>query len=102
MAVDTAVLQEAVVSTVQANKLSDARIRLTVTIGEGEMTPNPDTCKNPTVLVLAAAYRSYPKAVYQRGFRAVVSSIRRNSQSPLSRVKSANYLESMLAKQKKT
>ena len=92
-------LKGAVRDTIQANKLSDARVRITISIGEGGMVPDPSTCTQPTVLILAGHYKPYPEQVYERGFRAVVSSIRRNSQSPLSRLKSANYLENMLAKQ---
>jgi len=92
-------LKSAVIDTIHANKLSDARIRITVSIGEGGMVPDPSTCNKPTVLILAGHYQPYPEQVYENGFRAVVSSIRRNSQSPLSRLKSANYLESILARQ---
>lgn len=92
-------LEDAVMATIQANQLGDARIRITVSIGEGSMVPDPSTCKQPTVLILAGDYHPYLEQIYQKGFRAVVSSIRRNSGSPLSRLKSANYLENMLAKQ---
>jgi branched-chain amino acid aminotransferase group I len=92
-------LKGAVDDTIQANQLSEARIRITVSIGEGGMPPDPSTCSQPTVLIVAEHYKPYPGKVYQKGFRAVVSSIRRNSQSPLPRLKSANYLESILAKQ---
>jgi len=92
-------LKGAVMDTIQANKLSDARVRITISIGEGGMVPDPSACTQPTVLIVAGHYKPYPKQVYEKGFRAVVSSIRRNSQSPLSRLKSANYLENMLAKQ---
>jgi branched-chain amino acid aminotransferase len=92
-------LKDAVMATLQANQLSDARIRISVSIGEGSMIPDTGTCGQPTVLILAGDYHPYPEQVYKKGFRAVVSSIHRNSQSPLSRLKSANYLESMLAKQ---
>lgn len=92
-------LKDAVMATIQANQLGDARIRITVSIGEGSMVPDPSTCKQPTVLILAGDYHPYPEQIYQKGFRAVVSSIRRNSGSPLSRLKSANYLENMLVKQ---
>ena len=92
-------LKDAVRDTIEANRLSDARIRITISAGEGEMPPGPGTCQKPTVLVLAERYQPYLEEVYQRGFRAVISSIRRNSQSPLSRLKSANYLESLLARQ---
>ena len=89
----------AVMDTLSANNLGDARIRVTISIGEGGMVPDPATCEKPTVLILASPYTPYSREVYEKGFRAVISSIRRNSQSPLSRLKSANYLESMLARQ---
>ena len=92
-------LEDAVMDTIQANQLSEARIRIAISIGEGGMVPDPSTCNRPTVLILAGHYQPYPEEVYQKGFRAVVSSIRRNSGSPLSRLKSANYLESLLARQ---
>lgn len=92
-------LKGAVMDTLQANKLDDARIRITVSGGEGEMAPNPDTCRKPTVLIIATPYHPYPKKVYHKGFRAIISSIRRNSQSPLSSLKSTSYLESILARQ---
>ncbi len=92
-------LKGAVRDTIHANKLSEARVRITISIGEGGMVPDPSTCRQSTVLIVAGHYKPYPKQVYEKGFRAVVSSIRRNSQSPLSRLKSANYLENLLAKQ---
>ena len=92
-------LKGAVMDTIQANQLSEARVRITISIGEGGMVPDPSTCSKPTVLILAGHYQPYPEQVYQKGFRVVVSSIRRNSGSPLSRLKSANYLESILARQ---
>lgn len=92
-------LKSAVMATIQANQLGDARVRITISIGEGGIVPDPSTCDKPTVLILAGHYQPYPQQVYEKGFRAIVSSIRRNSQSPLSRLKSANYLESILARQ---
>ena len=98
IAVETPALENAVVETIRANGLSDARLRLTVSAGEGGTVPDPGTCEEPTVLVVAGHYQPLPDGVYQRGFRAVVSSIRRNSQSPLTGMKSLNFLESMLAR----
>jgi len=92
-------LRSAVMDTIHANKLSDARVRITISIGEGGIIPDPSTCNKPTVLILAGHYKPYPEQVYEKGFRAVISSIRRNSQSSISKLKSANYLESILAKQ---
>ena len=89
---------KAVTDTLQANNLSNARIRVTVSAGEGGIVPDPAGCTSPTVLITAGPYQPYPEQTYEKGFKAVISSIRRNSQSPLSRLKSMNYLENLLAK----
>ena len=65
-------LKGAVMDTLQANKLSDARLRITVSIGEGGITPDPSACKKPTVLVMAEHYKPYPQKVYQKGFSAIL------------------------------
>ena len=76
-----------------------ARIRLTVSIGEGGIVPDPASCGEPTVLVVAGEYQPLPDEVYEKGYRAIVSSVRRNSQSPVSKMKSLNFLENMLSRQ---
>ena len=97
--ISVADLRGAVKGTIQANKLSSARIRATVSIGEGRMVPDPRSCDEPTVLVMAEPYQPYPPPVYHKGFKAIISTIRRNSQSPLSQIKSSCYLENLLARQ---
>jgi len=92
-------LKEAVVAVLEANKLSDARIRIAVSIGEGGITPDTRRCRKPTVLVVAESYKPHPESIYNTGFKAIISHITRYSSSPLSGIKSANYLENMLAKQ---
>jgi branched-chain amino acid aminotransferase len=91
-------LKAACVATLAANRLKDARIRLTVSAGEGDMTPDPSTCPNPTVLITARNLAPLPPEKYETGFKAVVSFLRRNSQSPLSRLKSTCYMENVLAR----
>ena len=99
IAVDTAILKKAVTNTLETNGLRDARVRLTVSIGEGSLVPDLYSCSEPSVLVVAAKYTPYADEVYQRGFRVIVSSIRRNSQSPVPAMKTANYVEGLLARQ---
>lgn len=88
----------ALYGTLQANNLSNARLRLTVSGGEGEAVPDLLSGTSPTVLIVARPYVPYPDQVYENGFKAIVSRIRRNSQSPLSSMKSLNYLDSLLAR----
>lgn len=97
--IDTTSLKNAVMAPIQANKLKEARVRLTVSVGEGSLVPDVRTCINPTILVMAAKYTPYPPEIYERGFSVIISSIHRNSQSPVSRMKTANYLESLLSRQ---
>ena len=91
-------LKKACYNTLKANKLSDARIRLTVSMGEGEATPDPPKHPRPTVLIIATNYTPPSDRVYRRGYRAIVASMRQNSQSPISRLKTSNYLNNILAR----
>lgn len=91
-------LKRACYDTLRANKLKDARIRLTVSMGEGEATPDLPKHPKPTVLATATRYVPLSDEAYRKGYKAVVSTIDRDSQSPLSRLKSANYLSNILAR----
>jgi branched-chain amino acid aminotransferase len=92
-------LEKACHDVLKANKLTDARLRLTATAGEGDIIPNPDTCSGITVFIVTRKLVPPPAEKYQRGYSAILSSYRRNSQSPLSRLKSTSYLENVLARQ---
>jgi branched-chain amino acid aminotransferase len=91
-------LEAACTQTLEANKLKDARLRLTVSAGEGDMTPDPSTCSNPTILITTRNLVPLPPEKYESGFKAALSSPHRNSQSPLSRLKSTCYIENILAR----
>ncbi len=92
-------LEKACYDVLNANKLADARIRLTISAGDGDMIPNPDTCKGITVFIMAQKLMPLPSEKYEHGFKAIMSFLRRNSQSPLSQLKTACYLENILARQ---
>jgi branched-chain amino acid aminotransferase group I len=91
-------LKAACMAALEANKLKDARIRLTVSAGEGDMTPDPSSCSNPTILISVHNLPPLPPEKYEEGYKGTVSSLRRNSQSPLSRLKSTCYMENILAR----
>jgi branched-chain amino acid aminotransferase len=96
---DLVALRQGVLDTVNANGFPETRVRITVSIGEGTMTPDLRSCGIPTVVVLAGEYHPFAAEKYGQGFSAVVSSIRRNSRSPVTFMKSANGMESMIARQ---
>lgn len=79
----------------QANGLRDAVLRLTLTRGAGPRGVLPPAQPTPTLLVTAA-----PLAPPAPPARLVVATVtRRNEHSPLSRIKSLNYLDNILARQ---
>jgi branched-chain amino acid aminotransferase len=87
-----------VAATIGANGLQQARIRITVSAGEGGLTPDPAGCGRPITLVAAEQYHPYVLELYERGFRAITSATwRRDSRSPLSRLKTISRLADMLA-----
>ena len=96
--VTTLDLETPCLETLKANKLKDARLRLTVSAGGGDMLPDLETCPDVTVLVGAQKLVPLPSEKYEIGFKAILSSLRRNSQSPLSRFKTISYMENILAR----
>lgn len=91
-------LADACYQVLKANGLSDARIRLTVSAGEGEIVPDLSTYHEVTVFIVARKLVPLSVAVYERGYKVMLSSIRRNSLSPLARHKSISWLENILAR----
>jgi branched-chain amino acid aminotransferase len=90
---------KAACSVVEANRLQEARVRLVLSAGEGTLTPDLKSCTRPTLLAIAVPYSPPGAEIYARGYRMIISSIHRNSQSPLPGLKTANFLESLLARQ---
>ncbi len=91
-------LARACQDTLKANALTEARLRLTVSRGEIEAFPGRLGEGMPTILITTRPYTPLSEEVYRKGFRAVVSSFRVNSQSPIIDIKSANYLNNTLAR----
>jgi len=88
-------LRVAIDALLRENGLADAYLRLTVTAG-----PAPDDGgASPSVLLVARPLSGYPPALYRRGMATVTGSSRRNEASSLSRVKSLNYLDNLLARE---
>lgn len=84
--------------TVTANKLKEARVRLTVTNGDSAALPWVDKGGEPTVVVTAVPYKPFPEDKYDGGFKVGIASVRRMKQSPFSAMKSINYLLNVVAR----
>ena len=90
---------KAIISTLKANKLRDAYIRVVVTRGEGDLGLDPRKCPSPTVFIIADKIVLYPKGLYQKGLSIVTVPTRRNIPEAINpQIKSLNYLNNILAK----
>lgn len=89
----------AIYETLQANKLSEAYLRVTVSRGHGPLGLDPDLCKFPTFVVMANEFKNYPKSYYEEGIKLISASVRRNLKEALNpQIKSLNFLNNILAK----
>src|SRR6266403_398543 len=89
----------ATLETIRQNDLHDGYVRLIVTRGVGSLGLSPDSCRRPSIIIIAATIALYPEELYHKGLTMVTCSTRRTPPAALSpRVKSLNYLSNVLAK----
>ena len=92
-------LVAAILETIRQNDLHDGYVRLIVTRGVGSLGLSPDSCRRPSIIIIAATIALYPEDLYQKGLTMVTCSTRRTPPAALSpRVKSLNYLSNILGK----
>jgi branched-chain amino acid aminotransferase len=90
-------IERAINELLKLNNLSDAALRISVFRGDGEGPEPPDGLRL-SILISAKPFNKYFAEDYATGFRAYLVSMRRSSYSPLSRIKSLNYLDNILAR----
>ncbi len=92
-------LQQAMVTTLKANEITDGYLRVVVTRGVGDLGLDPRNCPKPTVFIIADKIHLYPKEVYAKGLKIVTVATRRNIAEAINpRIKSLNYLNNILGK----
>lgn len=93
------VMEAAVYETLRLNNLTDGYVRLIVTRGVGDLGLNPNFCPTASVIVIADKISLYPPKLYDEGMEIVTASTIRNHPAAVNpRIKSLNYLGSILAK----
>jgi branched-chain amino acid aminotransferase len=96
---DKKYIMHSVYETLEANKLSEAYIRLTISRGKGPVGLDPALCKEISFVVFAQEFRKYPEAYYRDGVRLIIAKTRRNFSGALDpRIKSLNFLNNIIAK----
>lgn len=96
---DKGSIAAAVCRTLEANRLSNAYIRITLSRGKGPIGLDPALCKKPTLVVIAEPFQPYPDKLYRDGVSLVISPVVRNHIRAINpMIKSLNFLNNILAK----
>jgi branched-chain amino acid aminotransferase len=92
-------LKLAVKHVLLANNFAEAYIKIIVTRGpaKGHGLDPFQAPGSPTTIILAEKLKPYPKEVFTKGWKAIISSVPR-ANVPTSKIKSLNYVDNMLAK----
>jgi len=91
---DKKYLADAIYGLLRANKLTSARLRLTLT--NGPMAES-DERRKPTLLITAAKLQPYPPEYYKKGVMVVLCPFRQNPGEPTCGHKTTSYYVRMLA-----
>ena len=91
---DREYLTDAIYKVLRANKLTDARLRLTLT--NGPMSQS-DEQRKPTLLITATKLQSYPAEYYKKGVLVVLCPFRQNAGEPTCGHKTTSYFSRMIA-----
>lgn len=91
---DRKYITDAVYQTLKANKLTDARLRLTLT--GGPMSSSEEKPK-PTLLITAVKLESYPAEYYKNGVLVVLCPFKQNVSEPTYGHKTISYFARMIA-----
>ena len=92
-------MKRAVISTLRANEMKDAYVRLIVTRGEGDLGLDPRKCPKATVIVIAGKIALYPEEFYAKGLDLITVATKRNIPEAMNPcIKSLNYLNNIMAK----
>ncbi|RKY23137.1 MAG: hypothetical protein DRP62_06525, partial [Planctomycetota bacterium] len=90
---DKKYINDAIYKTLQANKLTDARLRLTLT---GGPMSEPEEKRQATLLIAATKLQPYPTEYYKNGVLVVLCPFKQNPTEPIYGHKTTSYFSRML------
>lgn len=92
-------VKDAVYTTLRANGLKDAVVRISISRGAGPLGLDPALCPKTTFVIMANRFHRYPARYYKKGIAISVVNTRRNFRGALNpQIKSLNFLNNILAK----
>ena len=90
---DKKYITDAIYKTLQANQLTDARLRLTLT---GGPMSEPEEKRQATLLIAATKLQPYPTEYYKNGVLVVLCPFKQNPTEPIYGHKTTSYFSRML------
>jgi branched-chain amino acid aminotransferase len=94
LAYDRKYITDVIYKVLQANKLTDARLRLT--LSNGPMS-QPDEQRKATLLITATKLQPYPAEYYKKGVLVVLCPFRQSAGEPTCGHKTTSYFSRMIA-----
>lgn len=91
-------LKDAIYKVLGSGNLKSAYVRLTITRGEGSFAIGRKAGSSANVIITARALDPYPDDMHRGGVSVKLASARQNELSPVAGIKSANYLNFILAR----
>src|SRR5438093_5005459 len=73
----------------------ECRIRLVVTRGVGALAADPETCTDPSPIIIVVPLAAMPQQVYSDGVEVIISSVRRSQR--MADIKSGSLIHQVLA-----
>lgn len=90
--------KDIICKTLRINGLKDAYIRISVTRGQGRFGINYTDIFIPNTVILARNFDGYPSWMHKKGISVGISEITQNENSPVSGIKSLNFLNYIMAR----
>lgn len=92
-------LEQAIDDTIAASSLTAGYLRILITRGMGALGINPASCEQPSVIIITDELQMISEEQRSQGVRAIIAATRRQNPDRLDpRIKSMNYLNSILAR----
>ncbi len=83
---------------IRINNLSEAYVRITISRGVSQPGLISKSESSATLVIVARKFKPLSAAEYGKGWRATIVKTRQNQASPVSRLKSLNFLNNILAR----
>ncbi|MBL7170390.1 MAG: aminotransferase class IV [Candidatus Omnitrophica bacterium] len=96
-------LKGLILKALKKNRLKDAYIRVSLSRGKAGLGPAPVKGVEPSLTIIVRPSKVYPRHFYRKGVEILISSTRRMPPCALDgKIKSMNYLNSILAREEAT